>query len=358
MMDLKIDNYIKNLNYDELVVESKKFGLERYRAEQIFTGIYANRSASFDEITTLPLHLREDLSSRFTFDSITIDKKRVSTDGSIKYLFRLHDDKHVEAVYMPWYDEDGGEIERVTLCISSMAGCPVECAFCATGTLGLLRNLETAEIIDQIMLVERDLGTKITNIVFMGMGEPLLNYRNVIRSINIMAHEKAQMLSRRKITLSTVGITAKIRQLAREQNPPKLALSLHATTDGVRSKIIPSLKNVSVGELFDAIEDYYRVTHMPITYEYIPFDGINDTDADAKRLARITKRVPSRVNLIPFNDISFAHPSGFGKELRPTPKDKVAEFGRKIRDYGGRVTIRDTFGTDIEAACGQLALSE
>jgi 23S rRNA (adenine2503-C2)-methyltransferase len=259
---------------------------------------------------------------------------------------------------MPWFDEDIDSTERITLCISSMAGCPVECAFCATGTMGLIRNLETAEIIDQILLVQKELNCEITNVVFMGMGEPLLNYKNVVKSLDIMTSEWGLNLSRRKITLSTAGITNRIKQLHKIPKPVKLALSLHATTDDTRSKLIPMAANLKLAELLSAVEGYYRETKIPVTYEYIPFDGFNDTEADAKRLAKILKRVPSRVNIIPFNDISFAMPKGFGKELKPTPKDKILHFGDMVRKNGGRVTIRDTFGQDIEAACGQLALSE
>lgn len=349
---------IKNLAYNDLITYANEHKLDRYRAEQIFLELYRSKRSSFADFTTLSKNIREKLESSFDLYSIVLKKKRSSIDGSIKYLFELFDGKSVEAVYMPWYDEDNGEIERVSLCISSMAGCPVACAFCATGTLGFIRNLTSAEIIDQIILVENDLGIKVSNVVFMGMGEPLLNYNNVKKSIEIITDERADFFGRRKITVSTVGITAKIKQLANEKFAPKLALSLHATTNGFRHKIIPLSKQTTLKDTLDAIEFYYRNTGMPITYEYIPFEGMNDTDEDAKRLSKILKRVPSRVNIIPFNDISFTNPSGFAKDLKPTSKDRILEFGRLVREYGGRVTIRDTFGADIEAACGQLALTE
>lgn len=352
------DNLIKNLSQAELENILIKNNFEKYRAAQIFDGIYTKRSQSFDEITTLSQSLKDFLNNRFQLWSIFPKKIKKSVDGSIKYLFELKDKKSIEAVFMPWYDEHDGEIERITLCISSMAGCPVECAFCATGTMGFLRNLEPSEIIEQILFVEKDLNTKINNIVFMGMGEPLLNYNNVIKSINVLANPRYELLSRKKITLSTVGITAKIKHLAVSRNPVKLAISLHATTNGFREKIIPMAKGIKLNDLMDAIEFYYRTTKIPITYEYIPFDNMNDTEEDAKRLAKILKRVPSRVNIIPFNDISFSGVKGFGTQLKPTPKDKILEFGSMIRHFGGAVTIRDTFGTDIEAACGQLALAD
>ncbi|PKL86260.1 MAG: 23S rRNA (adenine(2503)-C(2))-methyltransferase RlmN [Ignavibacteriae bacterium HGW-Ignavibacteriae-1] len=350
--------YLKNYNLDELKSWCVEQGVEQYRAAQILNAVYGNNLDDFSQIETLPKAFREKLSETFEMFSLKITKVRKSVDGSVKFLFELNDGKHIEAVYMPWYDDDFETMERITLCISSMAGCPVECAFCATGTLGLLRNLTPAEIIDQILLVQKELGCEITNIVFMGMGEPLLNYKNVVHSLEIMTAEWGLNLSRRKITLSTVGITNRIKQLHKEIRPVKLALSLHATTDETRGKIIPLARNLKLSELLAAVEEYYRETKMPVTYEYIPFLGFNDTPADARRLAKILKRVPSRVNIIPFNDISFAMPSGFGKELKPTPKNLILEFGDIIRQNGGRVTIRDTFGQDIEAACGQLALSE
>lgn len=351
-------NYIKNYTLDKLEILMQDFGFEKYRAAQVFSGLYVDRIDSFKDIKTLPPKLRELLNDIFRINSLEISKIRKSEDGSIKYLFKLFDGKQIETVYMPWYDETDGEIERVTLCISSMAGCPVECAFCATGTLGFQRNLTSGEIIDQILFVEKDLGIKVTNIVFMGMGEPLLNYNNVVNTIDILTLPKNNLLRRKKITLSTVGITAKIKHLALSKNPVKLAISLHATTNGFREKIIPMAKGIQLNALMESIEYYYRKTRIPVTYEYIPFENYNDTDEDAKRLAKILKRVPSRVNIIPFNDISFTGAVGFSNKLKPTPKDKILEFGLKVRHYGGAVTIRDTFGTDIEAACGQLALSE
>lgn len=336
----------------------KSWDFESYRARQIHKELYVNRSENFLDMQTLPIALRTKLYEEYEINTLKAIKIRKSQDGSVKFLFELHDKKSIEAVYMPWYDDEDGNIERVTLCISSMAGCPVACSFCATGTMGLLRNLETAEIVEQILFVEKHLDTKITNIVFMGMGEPLLNYYDVTKAIEILADPENKLLSRRKITLSTVGIANKILKLAKFIYPVKLAISLHATTNGFRNKIIPLSKNIDLASLMDAVEYYYRQTKMPITYEYIPFEGMNDTDDDAKRLARFCKRVPSRVNLIPFNDISFTNVGDVTSTLKPTSKDKILEFGERIKFYGGRVTIRDTFGTDIEAACGQLALSE
>lgn len=350
--------FIKNFSNEDLIKYFKSLGYEKYRAEQLLNEIYIKRTESFDEMTLLPKDLRQILKDNFILNSINILKTSKSVDGSVKFLFRLSDGKSIEAVYMPWFDEDLSSTERISLCISSMAGCPVECAFCATGTLGKQRNLETAEIIEQLLFSEKELKGKITNIVFMGMGEPLLNYNNVIDSIKIFSYPKNKLLSRRKITLSTVGIAAKIKHLADTDYPVKLALSLHATTNGLREKLIPLMGEVSIQKILDSVEYYYRKTKLPVTYEYIMFDGLNDTTEDAKRLAKIVKRVPSKVNIIPYNDISFTNPVGFSASLKPTPIKRINEFASEIVKFGGKVTVRDTFGSDIEAACGQLALSE
>lgn len=349
---------LRNYDYDELVKLFAEFGLPQFRAEQVFTALYSTKVSAIDEITTLSKELRDKLKEEYTLSSFKAIKKQISADGSIKYLYTMHDNKSIEAVFMPWYDDSENKNIRNTLCISSQVGCSLDCKFCATGTMDLERNLETHEIVSQILEIERDLNTKITNVVFMGMGEPLLNYRNVSRAINILTHPLTELMSRRKITVSTSGVVPNIKKLSNLVRPPKLAISLHGTTNGFRDKIMPINLKADISTLMNAVEDYYRKTKLNITYEYIPFAGMNDTKEDAKRLAKICKRVPSRINLIPFNDISFTQPSGFAETLKPTSSERITEFANEIRSFGGIVTIRDTFGSDIDAACGQLALSE
>ncbi len=351
-----VKKQIKSLAYDELVDYLQAAGEEKYRANQILHEIFVNRATDFSQMTHLPKHLRKMLAEVFDIASISLEEKRVSADGSVKFLFSLADRQFIEAVYMPWANDDG-EVERSTLCISTMSGCPVGCAFCATGTLGFKKNLTPSEIIDQIFIIEQELGTKINNIVLMGMGEPLLNYENVVRAISLLADEKTKVISRRKITLSTSGIAPRIRELAHTKFPPKLAISLHATTNGTRNKIMPIAQSFDLASLMDAVEYYYRHTKMKITYEYIPFDGINDSAEDAERLRKIAQRVPSRVNFIPFNDISFTKPKGISFELKPSPHERVAKIVNYLRSHKIAVIVRDSFGRDIEAACGQLALS-
>lgn len=349
---------IKNLTDQEffdLINEHKQPG---YRVEQIKYALYNQKVDDFDQITNLPKKFREFLQQNFEINSLKLNKQRKSRDGSIKFLFDLHDGNSIEAVYMPWYDNDDEKLVRETLCISTMAGCSVNCAFCATGKLGFKRNLDIAEIIDQVVQVEKILNTKLTNLVLMGMGEPLLNYNNTVRSIEIFTDPNYNMFSRRKITLSTSGIAPRIKQLAQSNRPVKLAISLHATDNKTRDLIMPINKSFNLDVLMESIEFYYRTTKIPIMYEYILFDGINDTLDDVKRLVKIARRVPSRVNIIPFNDISFTNPTGFPATLRPASKDKMQWFANLLRENEIPVIIRDTFGGDIEGACGQLALSD
>lgn len=348
---------IKSYTYSDLEDILVDAGFPKFRAEQLFREIYLSNRSNFDEVSMINKELRQFLKDNFEYDAFKDVKKQVSVDGSVKFLFKLHDGNRIESVYMPWQNDDEDKPERTTICVSSQVGCGLDCKFCATGTLGLTRNLSTEEIVDQVLVAERYLEHPITNIVFMGMGEPLLNFNSVIRSIEILSDKELTKIRRKKITVSTSGVIPRIPKLTQLDPPVKLALSLHATTNGVRDKIVPLNEKSNISELMNKIENYYRETKLPITYEYIPFDGLNDTIEDAKRLAKIAKRVPSRVNIIPFNDISFTNPTGISAELKASPSERISEFANEIRMFGGTVTVRDTFGKDIDAACGQLALS-
>ncbi len=351
-------NNIKDLDLSKLTEFLISNNFEKYRAEQILHEIYIKRSNNFEHMTLIPIELRKLLQDRFILNSFQSIKTRKSRDNSIKFLFRLQDNKAIEAVYMPWESDNGNGMEWTTLCISTMSGCPLKCTFCATGTIGFIRNLTSTEIIDQILSVESFMNIRLTNIVLMGMGEPLLNLQNVIKALNILTNPKLKLFNRKKITLSTAGIIPKIYELANSSAPTKLAISLHATDNHTRQLLMPITKKYNISSLMDAVEYYYRKTKLDITYEYILFDGLNDSDIDIIRLTKIARRVPSRVNITPFNDISFTFPQGMSAQLKPVTKDKMQEFAQKLRMNRIPVIIRDTFGSDIEAACGQLALSE
>ncbi len=320
------------------------------------------RARSFSEMTNLPKAFRQSLESRFVIPSLINQHVSESADGTKKFLFGLEDGRSIETVLIP--TEMRGEriphdrSSRRTLCVSTQVGCPLDCKFCATASLKLKRNLTTAEILLQIFEVERITSETITNLVFMGMGEPMLNYENLVRALRIVTDPKTEMLVSRRVTVSTSGIPDAIRNFANEGLNVKLALSLHATTNALRTRLMPINKRYPLEQVLSAMEEYYKITGRPVTYEYIVFDGLNDSPTDAARLAKIVRRVPSRVNIIPFHPIDFTHPTGFAAELRPASKAAFDGFIAMLRDAGVTALVRTSSGKDIEAACGQLALAE
>ena len=328
-----------------------------YRAEQIYEWLYVRRVRSFSEMTNLSKSLQETLSKKYSFPSLIIHHISESADGTKKFLLSLEDGRQVETVLIP-SEMRSEQTQRLTLCVSTQVGCPLDCKFCATASLKLKRNLTTAEILLQLFEVERCTGVSITNLVFMGMGEPMLNYENVVRALRIITDPKTEILGARRVTVSTSGIPDAIREFANEGLSVKLALSLHATTNDLRTQLMPINKRYPLESVLPAMEDYYKITGRPVTYEYIVFDGLNDSEADVMRLAKIARRVPSRVNIIPFHPIDFTHPSGFAAQLRPANARNFDSFVTKLRNAGVTVLVRSSSGKDIEAACGQLALSE
>jgi 23S rRNA (adenine2503-C2)-methyltransferase len=353
---------LKGLLPEELVEYCRSIGEPKYRATQIFRRLYAEdatvRAASFDAMTELPVSLRRRLEETADMSALELARVQESSDGTKKFLFRLVDGREIETVLIPSESvEENGEPKRLTLCVSTQVGCPLNCQFCATASLKLKRNLTAGEIVDQFLTAQQYSDKPITNLVFMGMGEPMLNYDNVMKAVQIFTHADAQLLGARRITISTSGLVEGIMRLADEQSMIKLALSLHATTDGLRTKLMPINKKYNLQRLGNALEYYYRKTGSPITYEYILFDGINDSDEDARRLQRITRRVPSKVNVIPFHPIDFTNPEGIAASLKPTSPEAFQSFIQRLRDLDVTVMIRSSSGKDIHAACGQLALS-
>lgn len=346
------------LGPEEMTAWAIEQGLAKYRGEQLFRRIYAHRADTWEQVKELPKLQREELGLRYSLRSITLQKVQESEDGTKKFLFQLSDGRAIETVLIPseMRDNDGSPRRR-TICVSTQVGCPLNCKFCATASLKLKRNLTTGEIIEQFLMVQQHSDLPITNLVFMGMGEPMLNYDNVMKAVEIFTHPMVQLLAPRRITLSTAGMVEGIRRLADEGRQIKLALSLHATTDDLRLQLMPINKKYNLRELGDAMEYYYRKTKKDVTYEYILFDGLNDTDNDVKRLAKICRRVPSKVNVIPFHDIGFTAPEGLSAQLRRSSDDRFEEFLRKLRREGVNVMVRSSSGEDIDGACGQLAFS-
>ncbi|HPO61736.1 MAG TPA: 23S rRNA (adenine(2503)-C(2))-methyltransferase RlmN [Candidatus Kapabacteria bacterium] len=341
-----IKNFSKNQIEDYFISIYEK----KYRVEQLENAIYNQRISDFSQISNFPKILREKIQNNFDLDSLKLVEKKEcivdNEDETTKYLFELTDGQKIESVLIP-------SENRNTICVSTQVGCPVACKFCASGKIDFMRNLDVAEIIDQFLMTERISDKDISNIVFMGMGEPLLNFQNVLKAINIFLNKIN--ISRTKITLSTVGLVPEIKKLADENIRIKLAISLHATNDFKREKIIPIAKKYNINDLIGAVEYYYNSISVPVTYEYILFEGFNDTSEDIKRLAKITKTVNSKVNLIPFNDISFIQSKGSDFVLKAASPEKILDFAEKLRKLNVIVNIRNSAGANIFAACGQLA---
>jgi 23S rRNA (adenine2503-C2)-methyltransferase len=344
---------IKNFSIDELEVFLEEIGEKKFRAGQIFNWLYNHLAADYSEMRNIPKTLRAKLSELTEINSlIATDVSQSSLTGTAKFLFKTDDGYSIESVFIP-------EEKRNTLCISTQVGCPLDCKFCATGLMGYKRNLTAGEIVDQYLLAAKRYGKKtITNVVYMGMGEPLLNYKNTIKSLEIFTSELNTALSRNRITISTSGIPKRIKDLADSGVRVKIALSLHSCFEDIRNKIMPINLKYSLKENIDALEYYYKKTKKRITYEYTMLKGINDRKEDVKALTKLLRRLPSKLNIIPFNSIAHMNPGGLSAKLVPTSLNEIHEFAGKLRENNVTVMIRDTQGDDIAAACGQLANSK
>lgn len=331
---------IKDYNLDELKEELKKIGEKPFRAEQIFKWIYESRVSSFDEMTNLSLELREKLKENYTIKQFNILKKQVASDGTKKYLFDVLDGNAIETVLMEYH-------HGYSICVSSQIGCKMGCKFCASTGIPFIRNLSTGEIVEQIMAVERDENIRISNIVFMGIGEPLDNYDNVVGAIRIINNPKGLNIGARHISISTSGLVPKIYKLAEENIQCTLSISLHATTNEQRSQMMPVNDAYKLEELLQACRDYIEKTHRRISFEYALAKENNDNLEDAKRLAKLLKGMICHVNLIPINKIEN------GAYMKSS-NENIMKFRDYLNDHGIVATIRRELGSDIDAACGQL----
>lgn len=342
------------LNKRQLSGFCEELGLQRYRSDQIFQWIHYKKAESFDDMTNLSKSLRKQLTEKAELKGVTRASVNRSADGTIKCLFRLHDDKLVEAVLIPEFFDDG-VADRLTVCVSSQVGCVFGCSFCATGKMGLFRNLTTGEITGQVLsinaIAEEEYGKRITNIVYMGMGEPFHNYQQVIDSAAILCDPLGLNLSPRRITISTVGLTRQIRQFADEEQSFNLAISLHAADDEKRNQIMPINESLDLAALRNSLAYYHRTTGQPVTYEYLLFDHFNDTPEDALKLAKIVNWIPSKINIIMYNDVE-------GVSLQRTNEDRLNRFLSELTKHGARATVRRSRGDDIDAGCGQLAIRD
>jgi 23S rRNA (adenine2503-C2)-methyltransferase len=340
------------LNKQELTDFCEKLGLKKYRSDQIFQWIYGKNASSFHEMTNLPATLREKLNTYARLDPVETAFINRSADGTIKCLYRLHDGKLVESVLIPEFFDDG-VADRLTVCVSSQVGCAFGCTFCATGKMGLHRNLTIGEITGQVLsinqIAEQEYGKRITNIVYMGMGEPFHNFRAVTGSAAVLSDPLGLGLSPKRITISTVGLTRQIHRYADEGHPWPLAVSLHAADDEKRSRIMPINKNLDLSRLRKAVEYYYNASHKSITWEYLLFNRFNDSDDDARKLSKIARWVPSKVNIIMYNQVE-------GVDFQRTGEQRLNRFLAELSKRDIRVMVRRSRGDDIDAGCGQLAI--
>ena len=328
---------IKNFTLPELEAYIAGKGKERFRAKQIFKWLYQQDAVDFAEMTNLSKEFRQELEKTSWISNLEAEAVEASADGTKKYLFRLADGNAVESVLIP--DED-----RTTLCISSQVGCAMGCEFCLTGTFKLTRNLTTAEIVNQVCAVKRQ--EPVRNIVFMGMGEPLANLKNVIKALKILTDPDGFQFSTRKVTVSTSGLVPEMAELGASVTV-NLAVSLNATTDEVRARIMPINRRYPIRDLLAACKAFPLPSRRWITIEYVMIRGVNDSLDDAKRLVRLISNIPSKVNLIPFNEhdgCAFQSPS----------QDSVDRFHKYLLDKHVTVITRSSRGSDISAACGQL----
>ncbi|MCX7821825.1 MAG: 23S rRNA (adenine(2503)-C(2))-methyltransferase RlmN [Syntrophobacterales bacterium] len=331
---------IKNFTLSELEKLMIDWGERPFRARQIFHHLYVRLIGSWDQCTDLSNNLRREIKEAFHLEAISFISKLTSSDGTEKFLFKLPDGYAVESVLIP-------DPPRYTLCLSTQVGCPLKCSFCYTGSLGFKRNLKAGEIVDQYVQVQQLSKNRITNVVFMGMGEPLLNEAELFRALEILLEPRGINLSHRRITLSTVGIIPAMDRLGKHY-PVNLAVSLHAPRDDLRSDLMPINRTYSLEPLIEACIKYPLPPRKRITFEYVLIDGVNDSPREAKELSELVRPLRCKINLIPYN------PHEGAKYRRPS-EAKVNEFQAILQKAHITATIRESRGIDIQAACGQLA---
>ncbi len=336
---------IRSLSLAELKDAFVQMGEKPFRGQQVYEWLWKKSAVDFAEMSNLSKELREKLETNFVINNVTVDEKQISQDGTIKNSLRLHDNHIVEGVLIPTET-------RMTACVSSQVGCSLTCKFCATGKLERERNLNADEIYDEVVLIKKQAETyhnkPLTNIVFMGMGEPLLNYANVMKAIDRITAADGLNMASDRITVSTAGIAKMIKKLGDDKVKFNLALSLHAANDEKRNRIMPINETNSLPVLGEALAHYYAQTKNKVTFEYIVFKDLNDTLKDAEELVQFSKYVPAKINLIEYNSID-------GGEFQNTSGNKLHRFKDYLEEHGLTATIRRSRGKDIDAACGQLA---
>jgi 23S rRNA (adenine2503-C2)-methyltransferase len=332
------------LTQDELESFARDLGQPSYRGRQLYRWLYARRARSFEEMSDLPAAFRDELTARAEPGFLTVaHRTSPAADGTQKFLFELSDGLRIESVYLP---ESPGQ----TVCISSQVGCAAGCTFCATGKMGFYRDLSAGEIVLQVMEIERLTGTALTNVVFMGMGEPLHNYENVVKAVRLLADKDGLAFTPSRVTVSTVGIVPGIERWCNDNPPAKLAVSLHATTDERRQQIVPVARAFPLADLMKSLRRLAHVTRFPVTFEYIMIAGLNDRREDAANLRVLLLNIPAKVNLIRL------HPTGSG--LPPSDDEAIHRFMGWLVEEGITCTLRESRGVEDSAACGMLFSQE
>ena len=331
---------IYNFTEKELKDKFTSNGFPGYTARQVFEWVYGKRVQDFDSVSNLSKELREFLKENFSVFRLGLIKKEKSSDRAEKFLFKLEDNLAIESVLIP-------EKARSTLCVSTQVGCKFKCLFCASGEKGFKRNLAAGEIIGQYLAVSGlKASSKVTNIVFMGIGEPLDNFENTIKSINILMNSAGINFSKRRISLSTCGLCLEIKKLAKLKLGIKLSVSLHSADNSIRNKLVPINKEYPIEELIPAIREFSKVSKDPVTFECVLIQGINTSIDDAKKLAKLLNGINAKANLIPYNGVS--------SKFKAPDKETMDIFGQELKRRGAFFTIRKSRGQDINAACGQL----
>ena len=331
---------IKSMTLPELTAQLKELGQPAFRGKQVYTWLHKG-ARSYDEMTNLPKGLRDLLGEKYPICPPQVVRRQESQkDGTIKYLWRLSDGNCVETVLMRYHYGN-------TVCISTEVGCPMGCAFCASTIGGLVRRLEPYEMLDEVLFTQLDSGLPISHIVLMGIGEPLDNFDNVMRFLELVNSEDGMNISMRHISLSTCGLIPKIDALAQKKLQLSLAISLHGPNNEIRGKIMPVNRAYPIEDLIAACRRYYEATSRRIHFEYAMIDGVNDRPCDAKELLRLLKGLPAHINMIPLNHVEES-------PYKPSSKAAVAKFQKILEDGGVSATVRRTLGGDIDASCGQL----
>lgn len=341
---------IRDLSREQLKEQMITWSIPLYRTNQVYDWLWKHGVESFDDMQNVPKKLRQLLDNEYEIRTMKEDLVQRSSDGTMKFRLELHDGFKIEAVLIPVPRED-----RYTVCVSSQVGCSLACKFCATGTMDRMRNLTAQEIIDQYRIVDghcvKHYGHGLTNIVYMGMGEPLLNYKSVVRSIRLFTDPDVYGMSPRRITISTAGIAKMITKLADEGLKINLALSLHAANDKKRNEIMEINESNDLSTLLDALHYFYRELYTKVSYEYIALRDFNDSLEDAEELVQLCQGLPVMVNIIEYNTVAIF-------DWQKTEEDQLNAFAKKLRDNDVMVTVRRSRGKDIDAACGQLAVEE